>query len=183
MAENSVVVEARKLGEALVAAAAVVKKAQELQTKITGYEAQAERLKDTLTKDRQTLENVRVQIQDATDRLTIATEKTAGAEAERDRRVSLVAQEEETAIKQLRTLAQRDRDEIKRSTEVFLLELEAKKRQIQDELDGQRRTLEKDLRFLESNIENARQTLRRAREAHTQFVESISVKTVGSEAP
>lgn len=182
MAEDSVVVEARKLGEALIAAATVVKRAKELQTQIAGYETQADRLKETLTKDREALETLRTEIKDATHRLRVATEQAEGAAAERDRRLSIVAQEEETAIAQLRVLAQRDREQINRTTKGLLLEVETRKQQIQAELDVERRRLKEELDVLEANVEDARQKLRRAREAHVQFIESISVQSAHAEA-
>lgn len=178
MAENKMVVEAAKLGESLIAAATVVKRAMALQEHIAGYETQADRLKETLTKDRETLENLRTQIQDATSRLRIATEKADGAEAERDRRFTAVAREEETALTQFRIIAQRDRERITQEIDTLFAELESKKQSMSDELAGERRRLQDELAAIEADIQEAKDRLERARHAHAEFVESLSRSVV-----
>ena len=174
MAEDSVVAAADKFGRGLLAAVTVVKRATELERQIAGYEVQVLRLRDALTGDRQVLEDLRVETRDVTEQLGVARKETEGAEAERDRRLRDVAREEEKATSQLRTVAQRDREQIHRQTEALARELETKKGEIRNELDEESRRLRTELGRLEADIEGAKETLQKTKKAHQEFVESVS---------
>ena len=174
MAENSMIVEVGKLGQTLVDATAVIKQAAELQHQIAGYETQAERLKGLLVTDRKSLEEIRTQKQVEAERLRIARETADGAEVERDRRLGVVAAEEEVALSQLRVVSQRDRERIQREMDTLALELESKKQGVKAEVETERHRLQGELGALEADIQAAKDELQKVRDTHARFVESLT---------